>query len=311
MFHAVLGMVLVLSADVPERPLELADRKPTGNYWVLLRSLYEEAERSPERRQKVIEERMRSLRASDLIRAAQRAAEEALQQYSANVETAYKEGQARMHLCFEYYPMLAEAPKDFNALVELLQTPGTPGPLLCFLLREMAPEPALDSAFSSYFRRCLRRSTVNPLEMAQFLLIARRNEPQVALAALEVSMNLLRRNYAELLESVPAWSEWMRALGQPPSPKLFLAPGLPQAGAGDLQRLSALNVLAADFAALCDRSQGGAPAAVKETASRMAKEIRGEFPVNRQEEAAPKPAPEATPVIPGIPAEFFSNKTFQ
>ncbi len=124
---------------------------------------------------------------------------------------------ARLHLLFEYYPLLARTPEDFDRLLGLIDD-GTQAPeLRVFLLRHSAPGLMERSALGEYMQGMLAGTDVLDGRLTKIIENPTESIP-VQEAALDALSASIAAHYAQLLAADPLVRDAVRKGG--PAPRI-------------------------------------------------------------------------------------------
>lgn len=301
MAGAMVVLAMLASGAVSERPLEMDDRRPIGNYWIHLQEIVKQFPPEEKPGSPLICDRLKHLRAKDLIRAAAQGAAEARVQFSQDANRGLQIGVARAGMAFEFYPLLAEEEADFNLLLPEIGKHDTEPAVRICLLRAMSDWSDSASSFSKYCTDRLLKPSTDMIALARTVAGDNSTPPPVACAAVEMGVNWLEAKYVALLQEDPKWRQWVQDRHLEPSPAVFLMPDLPPGGSAGVggKKLEAIKAGSRDLFLLCARKSWGAPQPLQDTAARALEKLQKGFPNPLADEAAqppvkggPKPVPE-------------------
>lgn len=291
MAGAMVILAMLASGVVSERPLEMDDRRPIGNYWIHLQEIVKQFPPDVKAGSPLICDRLKHLRAKDLIRAATQGAAEARVQSTQDADRGLQVGVARAGMAFEFYPLLSEEDTDFNLLLpEIAKHDSEPAVRIC-LLRAMSDWSDSASSFSEYCTDHLQKPVPDMIALARTIAGDNSTHPQVACAAVEMGVNWLEAQYVALLREDSKWRQWIEDRQIEPSPAVFLMPDLPPGGFAGIggKKLEAIKAGSRDLFLLCVRKSRNTGGLLQETAARALDRLQKGFPNPLTEESAQPP----------------------
>lgn len=211
-------------------------------------------------------------------------------------QPAYARGiNEKLQAFFEYYPLLAKTPLDFQRLTDAIASGANPPLLRVFLLEHAAPELRDRSALGEYMQGMLARDG-DAFDAGLAELVRNITEPPpVQAAAIRVLGARITGRYAALLAADPLARAYGERNGAAPHARMLIASpdAIPLSRRTQI-RLKRENEAAGQTAAMLvtvlrDPNRG---AAVQEAAGAVAAAIARDYPIPNRDE-----------VLAGLPLE--------
>ncbi len=268
----------LMTAVVNNRPVELEDRRPVGNYWNHLQEIIKSFPPNQDLRSPLIIEKIRHLRAKDCLRAAQQGAAESRMQTTADPAKGLEAGIARSALSMEWYSILAEEETDFNLLLpEVSNKDGEPA-VRIYLMQAMSDWTESASNFSKYCTDNLRLHFTDLSGTARSIAADNSVLPEVGSAAVEMGFRWLEAQYICLLQTDPRWKTWIESENIIPAPSAFRSPALPPGSAASVAKLETLSASLRDFILLCERRSRTSALPLRDTCAKILVVLKKDFP---------------------------------
>ncbi len=292
-----LAAAFVTSAD--SRPLGSRERLVITNYWDYVNRVLDTRRHPPafdirDSRSRYPSTKefpfngFKHLRARDLLKAAQEGITVARRDCRGQSEEAIlRQAIANVHLCLEYYPLLARDNDDMRRLFYELERPTTDPALRLFLLERFVPGFVSVSLFSQYLQDRLAQHSADARKFLRGLVDRYSDDPRVHGLAIRACYQRLLLDYQKALLKDSAVQEQVEEGKPVPMPRALLGlPGLELGPAAEGRRRT-LDRECGEFAELLDKYLAGGrwPEPVVRVAEETLERLYRELPLEAKTQA--------------------------